>query len=110
MALQFGIRAANYPLTEEDFEYGDLPKALRPYKHKLYGLTIEPERLAAIRNERRPDSRYSALNTCESEVREVEMLYERYNIPYINTTHSSIEEISTRMMEQAGIERRTSPK
>lgn len=110
MALQFGIRAANYPLTEEDFEYGDLPKALRPYKHKLYGLTIEPERLAAIRNERRPDSRYSSLQTCEAEVREVEMLYERYNIPYINTTHSSIEEISTRMMEQAGIERRTSPK
>lgn len=110
MALQFGIRAANYPLTEEDFEYGELPKALKQHKHKLYGLTIDPMRLAAIRNERKPDSRYASMKQCDQEVAEAELLYQRYGIPYINTTHFSIEEISTRMMEEAGIERRASPK
>jgi len=110
MALQFGIRAANYPLTEEDFEYGELPKALRPYKHKLYGLTIDPMRLAAIRNERKPDSRYASMKQCDQEVAEAELLYQRFGISYINTTHFSIEEISTRMMEEAGISRRTTPK
>lgn len=110
MALQFGIRAANYPLTEEDFEYGDIPKALRLYKHKLYGLTIDPSRLAAIRHERKPDSRYASIKQCDQEVAEAELLYQRFGIPYINTTHFSVEEISTRMMVEAGIERRTSPK
>ncbi len=110
MALQFGIRAANYPLTEEDFEYGELPKALKQYKHKLYGLTIDPMRLAAIRNERKPDSRYASMKQCDQEVAEAELLYQRYGIPYINTTHFSIEEISTRMMDEAGIERRAAPK
>lgn len=110
MALQFGIRAANYPLTEEDFEHGELPKALRPYKHKLYGLTIDPMRLAAIRNERKPDSRYASMKQCDQEVAEAELLYQRFGISYINTTHFSIEEISTRMMEEAGISRRTTPK
>ncbi len=110
MALQFGIRAANYPLTEEDFEYGELPKALKQHKHKLYGLTIDPMRLAAIRNERKPDSRYASMKQCDQEVAEAELLYQRYGIPYINTTHFSIEEISTRMMDEAGIERRAAPK
>ncbi|WP_417594366.1 pyruvate, water dikinase regulatory protein [Oceanospirillum sp.] len=110
MALQFGIRAANYPLTDDDFEYGELPKAVRHYKHKLFGLTIDPVRLANIRNERKPDSRYASLRQCEMEVDEAELLYQRFGIPYINSTHFSVEEISTRMMDEAGIERRAAPK
>ncbi|WP_286238624.1 posphoenolpyruvate synthetase regulatory kinase/phosphorylase PpsR [Neptuniibacter halophilus] len=106
MAMQFGIRAANYPLTEEDLEFNNLPKALEPHQHKLYGLTIDPFQLAAIRHERRPNSRYASLDQCDFEVREVERLFKKLNLPSINTTNFSIEEISTRIMAQAGLERR----
>ncbi|WP_416885326.1 pyruvate, water dikinase regulatory protein [Marinospirillum sp.] len=109
MALQFGIKAANYPITEDDLLDSELPKALRPYRHKLFGLTIEPERLASIRHERRPNSHYASLKICQREVQEVESLYQRHNIDYIDSTHYSIEEISTRILAQAGIERRFRP-
>ena len=107
LALQFGIRAANYPITEDDLEELRLPKLLRPYKNKLFGLTIEPERLAAIRTERKPNSRYASMRQCEAEVREAEGLYMREGIKHLNSTHHSIEEISTRLLEEAGISRRT---
>lgn len=81
MAMQFGIRAANYPLTEDDMERLQLPSALRAHQHKLFGLTIDPDRLTAIRNERKPNSRYSSYAQCEFEVREVENLFRRENIP-----------------------------
>ncbi|MGY0219278.1 posphoenolpyruvate synthetase regulatory kinase/phosphorylase PpsR [Endozoicomonadaceae bacterium StTr2] len=106
MGLQFGIHAANYPITEDDLDMSALPAALKPYKHKLFGLTIDPARLTNIRNERRPNSRYASMRQCSREVSEVEMLYQRERIPFINTTHYSVEEISTRIMVQAGIERR----
>ena len=106
MAMQFGIRAANYPLTEEDMEFNRLPQVLDEHKHKLYGLTIDPFQLAAIRHERRPNSRYASLDQCDFEVREVERLFKKLNIPTINTTNFSIEEISTRVMAHAGLERK----
>ncbi|WP_415898281.1 pyruvate, water dikinase regulatory protein [Neptuniibacter sp. QD48_11] len=106
MAMQFGIRAANYPLTEEDMEFNRLPEVLEEHKHKLYGLTIDPFQLSAIRHERRPNSRYASLDQCDFEVREVERLFKKLNISTINTTNFSIEEISTRIMAQAGLERR----
>ncbi len=106
MALKYGIRAANYPLTEEDMERLQLPASLRPHKHKLFGLTIDPERLSSIRNERRPNSRYSSYAQCEFEVREVENLFRRENIPHINSTHFSVEEISAKILVHMGIERR----
>ena len=106
MGLQFGIHAANYPITEDELDMSSLPAALKPHKHKLFGLTIEPARLANIRNERRPNSRYSSARQCNREVNDVEMLYQREKIPFINTTHYSVEEISTRIMVQAGIERK----
>ena len=106
MAMQFGIRAANYPLTEEDMEHLQLPNALKPYKHKLFGLTIDPERLSAIRNERKPNSRYSSFAQCEFEVREVEQLFRKENITFINSTHFSVEEISAKILVEKGVERR----
>jgi hypothetical protein len=106
MALQFGIRAANYPLTEEDLENNGLPDSLIPYKDKLYGLTIDPFQLAAIRHERRPNSRYSSLDQCDAEVRYVERLFKQQQLPFINTTTFSIEEISTRIMAERGLKRR----
>lgn len=108
MALQFGIRAANYPLTEEDMEASRLPDCLQPYRHKLYGLTIDPFQLAAIRHERRANSRYASLDQCDFEVRTVERLFEKENIPCINTTNFSIEEIATRIINESGLQRRIS--
>lgn len=106
LAMQFGIKAANYPLTEDDMGDLKLPDFLAPFKHKLFGLTIDPERLAAIRTERRANSRYASLKQCYFEVDEVEMLYQREQIPYLSTTDRSIEEIATRIMEDTGMQRR----
>ncbi|MDN3526572.1 pyruvate, water dikinase regulatory protein [Halomonas sabkhae] len=113
LALQFGIRAANYPLTEDDLDESGklkLPKVLEQHRHKLFGLTIDPRRLAAIRHERRPNSRYSSMDQCVQEVTQAEALYRRMHIPFIDTTRFSVEEISTRMIAETGINRRFSPR
>ncbi|SDX11364.1 posphoenolpyruvate synthetase regulatory kinase/phosphorylase PpsR [Marinobacter mobilis] len=105
LALQYGVKAANYPITEEDLLDEKLPEALRPHKGKIFGLTIEPERLAVIRNERRPNSRYSSLKQCMHEIEEIELLYRRERIPFMNTTAYSVEEIATRIMVTTGLQR-----
>ncbi len=105
MALQFGIKAANYPLTEEDLGSMLLPDAIKPFKKKLFGLTIDPERLSAIRNERKSNSRYASLNQCYYETEEVEMLYRQEGISFLSTTDLSIEEISTRIMLDTQLKR-----
>lgn len=105
LALQFGIRAANYPITEDDLEDMQLPKVLRPHKGKLFGLTIDIDRLAAIRQERKPGSRYASHRQCEMEVEAVESLFRQLNIPFLNTTDFSVEEISTRILQITGMER-----
>jgi len=105
LALQFGVKAANYPLIPEDFQRGKLPEALRPQKTKLFGLTIAPERLHEIRKERRPDSRYAALDNCRYEVEEAECLMRREGIHSINSTSKSIEEIATTILRELRIPR-----
>jgi regulator of PEP synthase PpsR (kinase-PPPase family) len=109
MALQYGIFAANYPLTDDDFDLHRLPARLAPHQHKLFGLTIRPERLQQIRQERRPDSRYSSPAQVSYEVRAAEALFERVRVPYIDTTETSIEEIASRIIERAQLERRLRP-
>jgi regulator of PEP synthase PpsR (kinase-PPPase family) len=109
MAMQYGIFAANYPLTEDDFEGKQLPAPLRTQTAKLFGLTIAPTRLQQIRNERRPGSRYASLSQCEYEVRSAEGLFQRFGIPHQNTTECSIEEIASRIIDRKGIERRLRP-
>lgn len=106
LAMQFGVYAANYPITEEDLEYNGLPRALTPYRDKLYGLTIEPGRLAAIRQERKANSRYASTTQCEDEVRQTVALFKRFGIQMINTTDFSIEEIATRIIASTGLIRR----
>lgn len=106
LAMQFGIRAANYPITEEDLDGTHLPKALRPFHKKLFGLTIDPKRLHAIRQGRSPDSRYATLAQCEHEVKAVESLFEHEKIPFLSSTNLSIEEIATKLIVATGIERR----
>jgi len=109
MALQYGIFAANYPLTEEDLESEKLPAILVPHRAKLRGLTIAPERLQQIRNERRPDSRYASQRQVSFEVRAAEAMCARYGIPQLNTTECSIEEIASRILNDTGIPRRLPP-
>ena len=106
LGMQFGIKAANYPLIPDDLETNKLPSALVDHKKKLFGLTIRPGRLAEIRNERKPNSTYASLRNCVDEVRQAETLYRQYRIPYIDTTQLSIEEFSARILQRAGIERR----
>jgi hypothetical protein len=106
MALQFGIKAANYPLTPDDFARGELPGAVAPLVGKLFGLTIAPERLSEIRRERRPDSRYASLENCRYEVDEAEKLMRRHGIEWLNSTTRSIEEIATKILQAVKLERR----
>jgi [pyruvate, water dikinase]-phosphate phosphotransferase / [pyruvate, water dikinase] kinase len=106
LALQFGIYAANYPLTEDDLKHGKLPSVLLPFRAKLYGLTIEPLRLQQIRHHRRPDSRYASSDQVRYEVRQAEDIFGAVGVPFMNTTHPSIEEIATTILHQTGIQRR----
>jgi [pyruvate, water dikinase]-phosphate phosphotransferase / [pyruvate, water dikinase] kinase len=109
MALQYGVFAANYPLTEEDLEAGKIPARLAPYRAKLYALTITPERLQQIRHERRPDSRYASSQQVQYELRSAQAMFARYAIPSLDTTECSIEEIASRILNTSGIERRLRP-
>jgi len=105
LAMQFGVSAANYPLVPEDFVSESLPQALIPLRGKLHGLTIRPERLHQIRTERSPDSRYASLENCQTEVRQAESLMRMANIPFLDITTMSIEEIATTIMHQTGLKR-----
>jgi len=98
LAMQHGVKAANYPLIPEDFERARLPSSLIPHKGKCFGLTIDPERLQQIRHERRPNSRYSALENCRYEVAEAEAMMRRDGIAWLSSTHKSIEEIATTIL------------
>ncbi len=109
MALQYGVFAANYPLTEDDLEAGTLPKRLDPHRRKLYALTIKADRLQQIRNERRPQSRYASRQQVQYELRAADGVFGRYSIPVIDTTECSIEEIASRILNNTGIERRLRP-
>ena len=105
LALQFGVRAANFPLTPDDFVDKKLPASVLPFHDKLFGLTIQPERLREIREERRPGSKYAALETCRYEVREAEAMMKRENIPMLDTSSKSIEEIATTILHKAQLAR-----
>ena len=97
LAMHFGLKAANYPLTPEDFEKGSLPEAILAQKHKLFGLTIDPIRLRQIREERRAGSDYSSLKRCQSEVRMAKQMFDKLKIKVLDTSEKSIEEISSRI-------------
>ena len=105
LALQFAIRAANFPLTPDDFADRRLPASVVPFRERLFGLTIQPERLREIREERRPGSRYAQLDNCRHEVREAEHLMQQHGIPMLDTTSKSIEEIATTILHRAKLER-----
>lgn len=105
LALQFGLYTANYPLVPEDFTAATLPPALKHLRGKLHGLTIRPERLQEIRAERSPGSRYASLENCQHEVKQAENLMSQANIPYLDVTSMSVEEIATTILHRRGLKR-----
>jgi hypothetical protein len=107
LAMQHGLKTSNYPLIPEDFERRQLPPALVPHKKKIFGLTIHPDRLSEIRNERRPDSKYASLVNCRHEVAEAEAMMRRAGIRWLSTTNKSIEEIATTILQEINPERLT---
>lgn len=106
LGLQYGLRASNYPLAEDDFERDTLPEPVKAYKHKIFGLTISPQRLHQIRTQRKPNSQYASIEQCEYEVRRAELLFKRVGIQYFDTTGASIEEIATNIVQSAGLQRK----
>lgn len=105
LALHYGLKAANYPLTEDELETMRLPRPLREYRDKLFGLIIDPERLCQIRSARRPGSRYASMRQCRMEIGEAQSLFESLGIQWVNTTHTSIEEIGSTMLQELGMDR-----
>jgi regulator of PEP synthase PpsR (kinase-PPPase family) len=100
LAMQFGIKAANYPLIPEDFERGTLPELLYKHIYKIFGLTIKPERLHSVRSERRPDSFYASLDNCRKEIATAEDLMRKNNITWADSTSRSIEELSAIILQK----------
>jgi hypothetical protein len=105
LAMQYGLKAANYPLIPEDFERKQLPPALVPHRKKIFGLTIHPDRLSEIRTERRPNSKYASIENCRQEVADAESMMRRSGIRWLSTTTKSIEEIATTILQEIKPER-----
>ncbi|MDX1605991.1 MAG: pyruvate, water dikinase regulatory protein [Candidatus Competibacterales bacterium] len=105
LSLHYGVRAANFPITEDELDELSLPPVLAPHRDRLFGLTTDPVRLQHIRNERLPNSRYASMRQCEYETRQSEALYRKLGIPYLVTTMVSIEEIAATIVDKAGLER-----
>jgi hypothetical protein len=109
LALQYGVYAANFPLTDEEFDNGTLPDILNKQNAKLFGLTIAPTRLQQVRRERRALGKYSSAQQVRYELREAEKIFKKYDIPFVDTTEFSIEEIASRILDSTGVERRVRP-
>jgi regulator of PEP synthase PpsR (kinase-PPPase family) len=99
LALQHGVFVANYPLVPEDLEVADLPRPLRGLRERCFGITTTPGRLAQVRNERRPNSRYASLEQCSYELRRADAMYRNHDIPMINSSAKSVEEMSTVILQ-----------
>lgn len=106
LALQYGIYPANFPLTDEQFDSMRLPQELIEQKHKVYGLIIDPQRLQQIRGERKANSKYASIQQVMYEIRQAKAIYRKNNIPSIDTTHYSVEEIASMILQKTGLERR----
>lgn len=105
LAMQFGLRAANYPLTESDLDSGTLPEILQPYRNKLFGLVINAERLHLIREIRRQNSEYASMAQCQKETRMINLLFDQEKTPHIDSSYISVEEIATSIIQLMEINR-----
>jgi regulator of PEP synthase PpsR (kinase-PPPase family) len=106
LALHYGLRAGNYPLTPDDLGHDEMPRVIRPHRERLFALTIDPIRLQQVRQARRPGSHYATIEQCRREVAAAEALFRREHLPVLSTTNTSIEEIASKVMAHLGIEKR----
>jgi regulator of PEP synthase PpsR (kinase-PPPase family) len=106
LALHYGIACANYPITADDLTHDELPRSLRNLTSKCFGLTIDPSRLTQIREQRLGDSQYASLRQCTKEVQATEGLLRQAGIPILNTTHLSVEEIATKIVDEMHLHRK----
>lgn len=104
LALHYGVKAANYPLTDEDLQGEGLPKRLQPFKNKLFGLTIDPVRLQQIRQVRKPNSKYAELAQCKQEVQRAEAIFKSIRLPHVSSTNTSIEEMASKILAHLNIQ------
>ena len=107
LAMHYGLKAANYPIVDEEIDSNSLPLSLKDHKDKVFGLLVTPERLQSIRTKRRPDSQYATLSQCQYEIRQTEALFQHENIPYFDVSSMSIEEVSSNIMNMMKIASRT---
>ncbi len=107
LAMHYGLKAANYPIVDEEIDSYSLPASLKDYKDKVFGLVVTPERLQSIRTKRRPDSQYATLSQCQYEIRQTEAMFQQENIPYFDVSSMSIEEVSSNIMNMMKISSRT---
>jgi len=103
LSMQFGLKAANFPLIPEDFDRGRLPGTLEKHRSKLFGLTIQPDRLHQIREERRANSKYASLANCRYEIAEAEKMMRREGIRWLDSSTKSIEEISATILQELNL-------
>lgn len=99
LALQHGLKVANYPLVEEDFDTNDLPRPIRPYVDKVFGILSTPARLSQVRNERRAGSRYASLAQCTYELRRADQMYITHHIPSVSSASMSVEEMAAVILQ-----------
>ncbi len=103
LALKFGIKAANYPITADDFDKNELPQVLLDNRNKLFATTIKAKRLHQIREKRRPNSQYSSLDTCKAEIKKAQKLYEKYSLIPMDVTTQSIEELAAQIVRKLNL-------
>ena len=107
LAMHYGLKAANYPIVDEELDSHSLPHLLRDFKDKVFGLIIAPERLQSIRTKRRADSQYATLSQCQYEIRQTEALFQHENMPYFDVSNMSIEEVASNIMNMMKFSPRT---
>ena len=103
LAMHYGLKAANYPIVDEELDSHNLPTILKDFKSKIFGLLVTAERLHNIRTKRRPDSTYSSLPQCQYEVRQTETMFQQQNIPFFDVSSMSIEEVASNIMDMLKI-------
>ena len=106
LALQHGLFVANYPLVEEDLGTTDLPRPVRHLADRCFGLTTTVARLSRVRQERRPDSRYSSEEQVRSELRRATAMYDTHGLPTVDTSAASVEEIAAVVIQTLARRRR----
>ena len=100
LAMNFSVKATNYPLTDDDFGDGVLPDFLQPFVNKIVGLTIQADQLSAIRQKRRPGTEYATLKKCKQEIKYAENIMKKAGIFMLDSTAMSIEEIAVKIAKE----------